>query len=102
MIVSSRLLFSVSSLFFLGQSLILSILAMSTLRMKCFWGPYICVLASVLVGHPDLWGLISAKLGGRGNRRLTEFLRHIVMGFVIFTLYFSHKQGIHDELQDLR
>ncbi|XP_059083191.1 probable C-mannosyltransferase DPY19L3 [Tigriopus californicus] len=89
--------------FHIGQSLILAILAMTTLRMKCFWGPYICIFASVMVCHPGLWSFVVSKLGGgRGNWKLTNLLRHIILASCIFALYSSYKGRIHEELEDLK
>ncbi len=45
-----------------GQSLPLAVLAVSTLRMKCFWSPYICIFASLAVSHPDIWTFLTSKV----------------------------------------
>ena len=45
-----------------GQSVPLGLLAASTLRMKCFWSPYICVLASAALSDPSVWSAIVAKV----------------------------------------
>ena len=45
-----------------GQSVPLGLLAASTLRMKCFWSPYICVLASAALADPSVWSAIVAKV----------------------------------------
>merc|ERR1719234_218519 len=39
--------------FHIGQSVPLGLLAVSTLRMKCFWSPYICLLASAALSDPS-------------------------------------------------
>lgn len=78
---------------------------MTTLRMKCFWGPYICILAGVALAHRDLWMALANKLTGSRSgygTNLGNLLRHLVLAFVVFTLYNSYKQKIHEELQDLR
>jgi hypothetical protein len=86
----------------IGQSLILALLAMTTLRMKCFWGPYICILASVAVAHKSMWEGIAAKLTNQKSVGLANFLRHLVIGFVILTLFNSCKKTVYEELEDLR
>ena len=45
-----------------GQSVPLGLLAASTLRMKCFWSPYICILASAAISDPSIWSAIVAKV----------------------------------------
>ena len=90
---------------FPAQSLVLAVLAMSTLRMKCFWGPYICVFAGAGLAHFDLWNFLVTKLGGRGSSSknlLVNFIRHIVLIFVIGSLYTTHKPRIDKELENLR
>ena len=49
-------------LFTSGQSVPLGLLAASTLRMKCFWSPYICILASAAISDPSIWSAIVAKV----------------------------------------
>ena len=105
---------------FPGMTLILAVLAMTTLRMKCFWGPYICIFAAVMVAHKDIWTAIAKKLGSsnnepprdNGNRsggsrdssnwKMVFFMRHIMMAFVMIILYNSFKEGINKELENLR
>ncbi|KAH9490912.1 hypothetical protein Btru_039781, partial [Bulinus truncatus] len=40
------------------QAVFFGALAIMTLRMRYFWTPYICVLASVGIGNEDLWSII--------------------------------------------
>ena len=75
---------------------------MSTLRMKCFWGPYICIFASVCISHFDVWSFIVSKMGGRGNKLLVNFLRHIIIVFALFSLQAAFKPGLIKELENLR
>eukprot|EP00095_Tigriopus_kingsejongensis_P006794 maker-scaffold608_size125128-snap-gene-0.17 protein:Tk06794 transcript:maker-scaffold608_size125128-snap-gene-0.17-mRNA-1 annotation:"hypothetical protein LOTGIDRAFT_107140" len=83
--------------------MVLAILAMTTLRMKCFWGPYICVFGAIMVGHPDIWNFVVSKLGGgRGNWKLTNLLRHVVLLSCIFALYSSYKKPVYEELGYLK
>jgi len=85
----------------LAQSLVLAILAISTLRMKCFWGPYICAFAGAAPAHRDLWKSLLSKFG-RPTRALVEFVRHLVLLGAIAALYASNKRAINEELDDLR
>ena len=90
--------------FHIGQSLILAVLATTTLRMKCFWGPYICVFASYLVLHKNFWEGIAAKMTTNGVKSvgLANFLRHLVVIFAILTLFNANKSAVYEELEDLR
>eukprot|EP00092_Neocalanus_flemingeri_P010313 GFUD01011110.1.p1 GENE.GFUD01011110.1~~GFUD01011110.1.p1 ORF type:complete len:1009 (-),score=246.24 GFUD01011110.1:254-3280(-) len=88
--------------FHIGQSLPLALLAISTLRMKCFWSPYICVLASVGISDPTLWSAILAKLSGTLNRRVMNVARHTVLICLIIMLASQHKPKIDQEMEDLR
>ena len=90
--------------FHIGQSLILCVLAMTTLRMKCFWGPYICVFASFLVLHKDFWEGIASRLTANGQKSngLANFLRHLVVLFAILCLFNANKGAVNEELEDLR
>ncbi len=45
-----------------GQSIPLAVLAVSTLRMKCFWSPYICIFASLAISQPDIWTFLTSKV----------------------------------------
>ena len=46
----------------IGQAGALGLLAISTLRMKVFWSPYMCVLASTAVADTSLWTNIARKV----------------------------------------
>ena len=50
-----------------GQSLLFGVMAMTTYRMKCFWSPYICIMASVMVCDTEMWGFIADKLTNAGQ-----------------------------------
>ena len=60
------------NLTFSGQSLVYGLMAMTTLRMKCLWCPYICIMAAVLVCDPEIWRFITEKLSDtkKGDFRL--------------------------------
>lgn len=95
------------------MTLILAILAMTTLRMKCFWGPYICIFAAVMVADKDIWTLVANTLSSSGNNKqgnrdkqenwkLVLFMRHIMIVLVMTVLYNSFKDGMVKELENLR
>ena len=87
------------------MTVILAILAMTTLRMKCFWGPYICMFAGVIVANKDIWNLVAAKLNGSdggNNNKFVNFMRHASMVFVMVVVYSLYKDGIYKELENLR
>jgi hypothetical protein len=42
--------------------LVFGVMAMTTLRMKCLWCPYICVMAGVVVADADFWNWVAKKL----------------------------------------
>jgi len=86
----------------IGQSLPLGVLAASTLRMKCFWTPYICVLASSALADPLLWMLVITKLSGSSSKRMMNFTRHLVLTFLIVFLASQQKPIIDKEMSDLR
>jgi len=88
--------------FHIGQSVPLGLLAASTLRMKCFWSPYICVLASAALADPSVWSAIVAKVSGGPNRRVMNFTRHLILLFVILLLASHQKPIIDKEMEDLR
>ena len=46
-----------------AHSLALGLLAASTLRMKCFWAPYICVLGATALADTTLWAALLSKVG---------------------------------------
>ena len=69
--------------------------------MKCFWAPYICLFAGLGVAHFDIWNLVISALGGKGNRLLVNFVRHIILVFAIFALYLNNKDSIREEMNRL-
>merc|ERR1719340_545556 len=70
--------------------------------MKCFWSPYICVLASAALADPSVWSAIVAKVSGGPNRRVMNFTRHLILLFVILLLASHQKPIIDTEMEDLR
>ena len=94
------------------MALILALMALATLRMKCFWGPYICIFAAVTAADKNIWLAIANKLnsnqgksavgGEKDNWKMVLFMRHIMMIFIMIILYNSFKDGIYKELENLR
>jgi len=91
--------------FHIGQTIPFCLLAVSTLRMKCFWSPYICILASVGLADSHLWSLVMKKVpfANAGNKRtLQNMFRHLLLILFILLLGTSQKSKIDKELEDLR
>merc|ERR1719402_663975 len=91
--------------FHIGQTIPFCLLAVSTLRMKCFWSPYICILASVGLADSHLWSLVMKKVpfANAGNKRtLQNMFRHLFLILFILLLGTSQKSKIDKELEDLR
>ncbi|XP_071747325.1 protein C-mannosyl-transferase DPY19L3 isoform X2 [Lepeophtheirus salmonis] len=93
-------------IFHLCMSLILGALAISTFRMKCFWSPYILICASACICDFHLWNAFLSHFIGKekskASKNLTQFVRHMVLLFLILHLYISHKESLREELEDLR
>ncbi len=87
-----------------AQSTILAVLAISTLRMKCFWGPYVCCFsgAAVTMGAP--WRFLVTKLGVAEKDRalVVNLARHMVAVAVLVALYAARSSEIYEELEILR
>jgi len=102
----SSVLSSISSrsdlCFHTGQAGALGLLAMSTLRMKCFWSPYICVLATTAVCDTSLWTAVTSKVPGYHTHTTRNVLRNILLILLIVFLVNNHKQKITEEMEDLR
>ncbi|XP_023340285.1 probable C-mannosyltransferase DPY19L3 [Eurytemora carolleeae] len=88
--------------FHIGQSLILGLLAVSTLRMKCFWSPYLCILTSAGISDPTLWTFFLNKVSGGQRGYLMNPVRHLVL--ITLILYLGNQQTtrMNDELENLR
>ena len=74
-----------------GMSIALGVLAISTLRMKCFWSPYICVLSSVALADKTLWSCLLSKVSKSSNDGTVNFVRHLVLACVLCLLITKHK-----------
>jgi len=89
--------------FHIGQSILLGALAISTLRMKCFWTPYLCTLAGAGVADPDLWNAFLNKvLSSAGMEKVGRWLRPVLLLALIFYLANKQKHVIDSSLEDLR
>jgi len=88
--------------FHTGQAGALGVLAISTLRMKCFWSPYICVLASTAVADTSLWSTIARKISANHSHSVMSVVRNLFLLIVIFFLANNHKAKITEETEDLR
>merc|ERR1719376_728894 len=87
--------------FHTGQAGALGVLAISTLRMKCFWSPYICVLASTAVADTSLRTNIARKISSNQNHSVMSVMRNLVLLIVIAILSNNHKTRIIEEMEDL-
>ena len=74
-----------------GLSIALGVLAISTLRMKCFWSPYICVLSSVALADKTLWSSFLSRVFKSSNDGTVNFVRHLVLFCVISLLLTKYK-----------
>jgi len=88
--------------FHLGQSVLLGLLAMSTLRMKCFWTPYLCILSAVSLSDPDLYNLLLNKVCNVKKPHVMNILRHLLLFSLIFYLGYKQKHVIDEEMEQLR
>ena len=75
----------------IGLSVALGVLAISTLRMKCFWSPYICLLSSVAVADKTLWSAVLSKVSRSSRDSTVNIARHIALVCLICVLYSRHK-----------
>jgi len=85
-----------------AMSVCLGLLAVSTLRMKCFWSPYICLLASVGVADTTIWSSIVSKGSGGCSRATVNLVRHIALVCFIIVLISKQKPVYEQEMSDLR
>ena len=74
-----------------GLSVALGVLAISTLRMKCFWSPYICALSSVAVADTTLWTVFLSKVSRYSSQRTVNIARHAALLCLICVLLSKHK-----------
>ena len=77
--------------FHVAMSIVLGVLAASTLRMKCFWTPYICVLASAGLADKTLWSVLVKRVTGGLSQGTVNLVRHIAIACLIIVLFTKHK-----------
>lgn len=71
--------------------------------MKCFWTPYLCMLASAGVADPDLWNAFLNKVfSAAGVERVGRWLRPVVLLLIIAFLVHKQKPRYDASLADLR
>ncbi|XP_071112978.1 protein C-mannosyl-transferase DPY19L3-like [Haliotis cracherodii] len=82
------------------QTLLFGLLAMSTLRMKYLWTPYMCVLGSVAFVDNTMWKAVMKKF------KLKEFsvqmMRNSALIVVMAVLFAREWPTVQGELGDLR
>ncbi|GAB1605595.1 probable C-mannosyltransferase DPY19L3 isoform X1 [Argonauta hians] len=83
------------------QALLFGALAVSTLRMKYLWTPYMCVLASVALADHNTWKTLLAKLT-TGQPYIVFLCRHFVVGSVLASLLYTALPSVYKELEDLK
>lgn len=71
------------------------LLAATTLRMRCFSMPYLCIFAGAAVANFDLYKWIAIKIGDVRNKNIVNLLRHIVVVFAIVLLFLTKKESIY-------
>merc|ERR1712212_1377119 len=88
--------------FHIGQSVVFGILAMSTLRMKCFWSPYLCILSAVAVSDPDLWNAFINKICIVRSGHVVSGLKHVVVLILVIYLAIKQQAVMKAQLEELR
>lgn len=86
--------------FHIVQAAFFGCLAMSTLRMKYLWTPYMCVLASVGLADYSFWKTLISKFSNRES--IIFLLRHLVTGVVLASVLITFLPGVYRELEDLK
>ncbi|KAK7108661.1 protein C-mannosyl-transferase DPY19L3-like [Littorina saxatilis] len=88
-------------LFHTVQCVFFGALAMTTLRMKYLWTPYMCVFGAVIVGDPQLWNWI-LFLVKSNKRSMVTACRHASLAVVLAALVVTALPQISKDLEDLR
>lgn len=86
--------------FHIVQASFFGLLAISTLRMKYLWTPYMCILASAGLADYKLWKTLISKFSNRES--IVFACRHFVTGVMLVTLLISFMPGVYKELEDLK
>ncbi|XP_076444676.1 protein C-mannosyl-transferase DPY19L3-like [Babylonia areolata] len=87
--------------FHIVQCTFFGVLAMTTLRMKYLWTPYMCVLAALLVTDRQVWraGLKLVKMTGAGT---VDAWRHAAVVLALAVLITTKLPGVKKDLEELR
>ncbi|XP_025097106.1 probable C-mannosyltransferase DPY19L3 isoform X2 [Pomacea canaliculata] len=83
------------------QCLLFGGLAVTMLRMKYLWTPYMCVLGSLVVADSSLWMAI-LKLFKKDSYFLVEVIRHVAVVTVLAVLLAMTLGPVMRELEELR
>jgi len=88
--------------FHIGQSVVLGLMAISTLRMKCFWTPYMSILSGVAVSDPDLWTILVNKIFTVKSAQLMNVMRNVVLFILVIYLGLKQQAQMKEQLEVLR
>ncbi|XP_041353948.1 probable C-mannosyltransferase DPY19L3 [Gigantopelta aegis] len=82
------------------QCVMFGLLAITTMRMKYLWTPYMCVLASYGITNTQVWTLVYSKL--KLQEQVGYRVRHAAALVVIAVLLAIKLPNIFEQLKDLR
>ncbi|XP_033741333.1 probable C-mannosyltransferase DPY19L3 [Pecten maximus] len=82
------------------QAVFFGLLAMSTLRMKYLWTPYMCILASFGISDYRMWRSVLAHLKTQGM--MVQIVRHLATLIVLAALLALALPPVFKELEDLK
>ncbi|XP_069125693.1 protein C-mannosyl-transferase DPY19L3-like [Argopecten irradians] len=82
------------------QAVFFGVLAMSTLRMKYLWTPYMCILASFGISDYRMWRSVLAQLKTQGM--MVQIVRHLATLIVLAALLALALPPVFKELEDLK
>lgn len=82
------------------QGVFFGLLAMSTLRMKYLWTPYMCILASFGISDYRMWRSVLAQLKTQGM--MVQIVRHLATLIVLAALLALALPPVFKELEDLK
>ncbi|OWF40174.1 C-mannosyltransferase DPY19L3 [Mizuhopecten yessoensis] len=82
------------------QTVFFGVLAMSTLRMKYLWTPYMCILASFGISDYRMWRTVLAHLKTQGM--MVQIVRHLATLIVLAALLAIALPPVFKELEELK
>ncbi|XP_036370347.1 probable C-mannosyltransferase DPY19L3 isoform X1 [Octopus sinensis] len=82
------------------QALLFGLLAVSTLRMKYLWTPYMCILGSVFLADRKAWKAVLSKV--TDQEYIVFLFRHFVIGSILASLLYTVLPSVYKELEDLK